>query len=134
MDSERWKQVEGVLQSVLDRAPEERDTFLRNVCAGDETLEREVRSLLTWEEQADRFLEKPALEVAAKAMARRESDDANERTDPLIRRTISHYRVVEKLGVYVSPIQLPTGVARNFSAESWRRSKRPRTAERRRPL
>jgi tetratricopeptide (TPR) repeat protein/predicted Ser/Thr protein kinase len=98
MDSERWKQVEDVLQSVLDRAPEERDTFLRNVCAGDETLEREVRSLLTSEEQADRFLEKPALEVAAKALARRQSDDAHERTDLLVGRTISHYRVVEKLG------------------------------------
>src|ERR1017187_9481286 len=98
MDSERWKQVDDVLQSVLDRAPEDRDAYLRNVCAGDETLEREVRSLLTSEEQADRFLEKPALEVAAKALARRQSDNAQERTDPLIGRTISHYRIVERLG------------------------------------
>ena len=47
MDSERWKQVDDVLQSVLDRAPEERDAFLRHACADDEALEREVRSLLT---------------------------------------------------------------------------------------
>ena len=49
MDSERWKQVDNLLQSALDRPPEERDAFLRQACAGDEALEREVRSLLTSE-------------------------------------------------------------------------------------
>src|ERR1022692_2658944 len=61
MDSERWKQVNEVLQSALDRAPEERDAFLRSACAGDETLEREVRSLLTSDERAGKFLEAPAI-------------------------------------------------------------------------
>src|SRR5436309_5935943 len=98
MDSERWKQVDDILQSVLDRAPEERDAFLRRACAGDETLEREVRSLLTSEEQAGRFLENPALAVAARALARRQSNAAQESADALIGRTVSHYRIVEKLG------------------------------------
>ena len=92
MDSERWKQVDDVLQSVMDRAPEERDAFLQQVCAGDQTLEREVRSLLASEEQAGRFLENPAMEVAARGLARRQSGDS------LIGQTISHYRVIEKLG------------------------------------
>ena len=43
MDSNRWKQVDSLLQSVLERAPEERDAFLRHACATDEALEREVR-------------------------------------------------------------------------------------------
>src|SRR5437870_11766342 len=102
MDSERWKQVDDVLQSVMDRAPEERDAFLRQACAGDETLEREVRSLLTSEEPAGRFLENPALEVAARALARRQrldqSNAAPESADTLIGRTISHYRIAQKLG------------------------------------
>src|SRR5437773_6483565 len=93
MDSDRWKQVDDVLQSVLDRAPEERDAFLRQACAGDEALEREVRSLLTSEEQAGKFLENPALEVAARALARRQDN-----ADSLIGRTISHYRIAQKLG------------------------------------
>jgi hypothetical protein len=76
MNSERWKQVEGVLQLVLDRAPEERDGFLGQACAGDETLEREVRSLLTSEDQAGSFRENPALEVAARELARRQIGDA----------------------------------------------------------
>src|SRR5216117_2907416 len=94
MDSERWKQVDDVLQSVMDCAPEERDAFLRQACAGDQTLEREVRSLLASEEQAGMFLQNPALEVAARALARQQPEGG----DFLIGRTISHYRIVQKLG------------------------------------
>ena len=75
MDSERWKQVDDLLQSALDRPPEERDAFLRQACAGDEALEREVRSLLASDEQAGSFLESPAMEVAARAMARDGEDE-----------------------------------------------------------
>src|ERR1022692_2641947 len=98
MDSERWKQVNEVLQSALDRPPEERDAFLRSACAGDETLEREVRSLLASDERAGGFLENAAMEVAARAMARGQSQDAQESADFPIGRTISHYRIVERLG------------------------------------
>ena len=98
MDSERWKQVDDVLQAALDRAPEERDAFLRHACAGDEALEREVRSLLASAAAGGRFLESPAMEVAARALARQQREDAPEDADLLIGRTISHYRIVGKLG------------------------------------
>jgi hypothetical protein len=98
MESERWKQADDVLQSVLDRPPEERDAYLRHTCAGDETLEREVRSPLTTEEQAGRFLENLALEVAARALARRKREDVQEKRRRPIGRTISHYHIIEKLG------------------------------------
>src|ERR1700721_1386648 len=93
MHPERWKQVDDVLQSVLDRAPEERDAFLRQLCAGDQALEREVRSLLGIWSQAGNFLERPAIEVAARAFAGQQQP-----FDLPIGRTISHYRIVEKLG------------------------------------
>ena len=70
MDPQRWKQVDDVLQSVLDRPAEEREEFLRLACAGDEALEREVRSLLTSQQQAGSFLDSPAIEVAARALGR----------------------------------------------------------------
>ena len=108
MDSERWKQVDDLLQSVLDRAPEERDAFLRHACAGDQALEREVRSLLTSDEQAGKFLQNPALEVAARALAHQQNSDrgspshdsspAQDSGDFPTGRTISHYRITGKLG------------------------------------
>jgi tetratricopeptide (TPR) repeat protein len=100
MDADRWKQVDGLLQSVLQRPPEERAAFLRNACAGDEVLEREVRSLLTAQQQAETFLEIPAIEAAARALARQQNKDkvAQEAVDSQIGRTISHYRVIDKLG------------------------------------
>ena len=99
MDADRWTQVEGLLQAVLERKPEERDAFLRNACRADEDLEREVRSLLTAQQQAGSFLETPAIEEAAQALAQQQKND-NERhpDDSPIGRTISHYRVIGKLG------------------------------------
>src|ERR1700730_6622011 len=98
MDSERGKQVDGLLQAVLERPPEQRDEFLRRATAGDEALEREVRSLLASQQEAGSFLESPAIEVAARALARQESKDAPETSDFPLGPTFSHYRIVGDLG------------------------------------
>src|SRR5271157_5757277 len=98
MDSERWKQVDSLLQAVLERPPEERDAFLRQACAGDEALEREVRSLLASQQEAGSFLESPAMEVAARALAPMQDQDATESVHSPVSQTISHYRIVGKLG------------------------------------
>src|SRR5256712_10097801 len=98
MVSQRWKQVDNRLQGVLERPPAERDAFLREACAGDEALEREVRSLLASQQEAGSFLESPAIEVAARAIGRLRSKDAHESSDFPIGVTASHYRIVGKLG------------------------------------
>jgi tetratricopeptide (TPR) repeat protein/predicted Ser/Thr protein kinase len=98
MDSERWERVDHLLQAALEHPAGERAEFLRQACAGDDVLEREVRSLLASQQEAGSFLESPALEVAARALARRQSDAAQESADFPIGLTISHYRIVEKLG------------------------------------
>jgi serine/threonine protein kinase/tetratricopeptide (TPR) repeat protein len=98
MDSDRWQQVDSLLQSVLERPPKGRDAFLRSACAGDEALEREVRSLLRAQQQAGSFLESPAIEAAALALAQQQRKEAQEDDDSLIGRTLSHYRIVGKLG------------------------------------
>ena len=98
MDPQRWKQVEDILQSVLDRPPEERAEFLHRACGCDEALEREVRSLLTLEQHAAGFLADPAIEVAARALARHESAALQESAESTIQMPISHYQILEKLG------------------------------------
>jgi len=68
MKSERWKQIDHLLDSALELKPEERPAFLAERCQGDEALRREVESLLA-HEQAKDFMDSPALEVAAQAIA-----------------------------------------------------------------
>ena len=100
MDSDRWKQVDSLLQSVLEHPPGERDAFLRHACAADEQLEREVRSLLRAQQQAGSFLESPAIEAAARAIAHQhnKNKDTQKTGDSPLGRTVSHYRVIDKLG------------------------------------
>src|SRR5260370_32412190 len=97
MDRERWQQVDQLLQSALQQLPGERERFVREASDGDEALEREVRSLLVWKQEAGSFLENPALEVVARAHGLQQ-DTAQESSASLIGRTISNYRIIEKLG------------------------------------
>src|SRR5215470_17165244 len=70
MDADRWKQVEELYHAALEREGSGRAAFLEQACSGDEALRRRVESLLAHHEQASgSFLEEPALEMAAKALA-----------------------------------------------------------------
>jgi serine/threonine protein kinase/Flp pilus assembly protein TadD len=98
MDSHRWKQLDSLLQLVLEHPPEERDVYLREVSGGDGTLERELRELLIIERAAGSFLESPAIEVAARALGRQRREADQESSNSRIETAISHYRIMEKLG------------------------------------
>src|SRR5664279_1573333 len=98
MNPDRWHDVDRLLQAALEHTPATRSEFLRLACAGDQALEREVRSLLSSQEHAGNFLEAPAIEVAARELALDRDRDAQQGCDPLIGHSISHYRIVKKLG------------------------------------
>lgn len=63
MKPERWQQVKAVLAGALERAPDERDDYLNQVC-DEESLKSEVESLLAAHQEAgDAFLEFPDSET-----------------------------------------------------------------------
>ncbi|HEV2245210.1 MAG TPA: hypothetical protein VGW37_01040, partial [Terriglobia bacterium] len=98
MEPNRWKQVDNLLQQVLERPVEERDAFLRRACHGDEALEREVRSLLASHRQAGSFLESPAMEAAAGALRKDKSRGQPNEEQSRAGSIVSHYLVLQKLG------------------------------------
>jgi tetratricopeptide (TPR) repeat protein len=98
MDPELWTRIDNLLHAAWERPPADRARFLRQACAGDEALEREVRTLVASEQEAGSFLDSPAIEVAAMALGSQQREDAQEGADFLIGRAISHYRIVGRLG------------------------------------
>jgi serine/threonine protein kinase/Tol biopolymer transport system component len=91
MDPERWQKIADLFEVALHRDADARPGFLADSCAGDDGLRQEVEALLASHEQANHFIEEPAILVAAK--------QASCDTEPsLIGRTIGHYRVVNLLG------------------------------------
>ena len=85
MEPERWREIERVYHLAREQPPDRRTVFLEQVCGGDEDLRREVESLLRHADGAEEYLQAGVLEAAAAAGS-------------LIGQTVSHYRVVQKLG------------------------------------
>jgi serine/threonine protein kinase/tetratricopeptide (TPR) repeat protein len=88
--AERWKQVEQLYHAALERDEESRADFLDHACAGDEGLRREVESLLGYEERAEKFIEAPALEVAARMMAQEKIATVSQ--------SINQYKIISPIG------------------------------------
>ncbi|HTR37306.1 MAG TPA: protein kinase [Bryobacteraceae bacterium] len=55
-----WDRAKDILVLALERAPEERDDFVRRACGENDELREEVESLLFYHDQADTLLETPA--------------------------------------------------------------------------
>src|SRR5215813_629245 len=90
MDRVRWEQIERLYHAALEQDPEAREAFLDEACAGDELLRGDVESLLHCDARAERFMESPALEVAARALAA----DQNEPSLPQVEQRAAPDRTV----------------------------------------
>ena len=67
MRPERQSRVDQLVQEALELNEQQRAEFVERHCAGDEDLRTEVESLLAFAKNADRFMEAPALQLAAHA-------------------------------------------------------------------
>jgi eukaryotic-like serine/threonine-protein kinase len=64
-----FKRVEELYHAALARGPDQRETFLKEACDGDEGLLHEVQSLLGYEEEGKRLLEEPAADAQTRRLA-----------------------------------------------------------------
>ena len=97
MENERWQRVEELYHSALTREKEERAKFLADACKDDLTLCKEVESLLGADGRAADFIEAPAIQVAAQLLTPEEIEQHAPRS-LAPGTTISHYRVLNKIG------------------------------------
>jgi serine/threonine protein kinase len=91
VDPERWRHIERLYHSALERPSRERDAFLATECRGDDGLRLEVQALLSRVASAENFLDRPAPDVAAEMLS--------EQASPVLTDL--------RLGVYV--VQAPLG-------------------------
>jgi len=95
MNQELWHKAKQIYQSAIALDPPQREAFLIKACAGDDLLRREVESPLSHRPEAENFMESPALDAAARALAQEQSREP----DPdLSGRSLLQYRVEEKIG------------------------------------
>ena len=60
MQGERWRQVDKIFKDLIDQTPEQRASFLEQVCANDPSLKKEVEQLIEAYERSGSFLDSPA--------------------------------------------------------------------------
>ena len=89
MKQELWRRAEDLFHAALERPPGDRRAFLDEACADDPELRRQVDVLISKDEQAGSFLERPALAGPMTARGARAS---------LLGRQYGPYRILSLLG------------------------------------
>ena len=91
MTPEQWQHIKELFESALERAPDERSAFLDLACDGDESVRKEVESLLASFDEGESFMERPAVALAAETLAGSQGES-------LIGQTIGHYKMIREIG------------------------------------
>jgi serine/threonine protein kinase len=98
MEPDRWQRVERIYHAAMQCEPTDRNDLLDEACGQDATLRTEVESLLIYGASPVPFLEKPAFEVLAEALAEDIRDTESKSSTRMIGTRIAQYRIVDKLG------------------------------------
>jgi eukaryotic-like serine/threonine-protein kinase len=93
MPDERWLKIESIFHSALQQEESRRAAYVAEACGGDTSLEQELASLLAEPEDAGGFLAAPALEVAARSLAKSSRPAPRSHPD-----SIGRYRIIRLLG------------------------------------
>ena len=92
MEDERWNRSKDLYAATLRIEPGQRRAFLAHACGTDQSLRRELNTLLDYESRARNFLELPAVDLRAEF--RSGPADAPD----IVGTSLGHYQVLEKAG------------------------------------
>ena len=93
MKPEDWQKVKAVFDSVIQMGAHERSSYLRNVCADDAELLREVEALMAASDAAEGFMDTSFAGEIADLLAEREPDHLEPG------QTFNRYKIIRKIGV-----------------------------------
>jgi serine/threonine protein kinase/TolB-like protein/Flp pilus assembly protein TadD len=91
MDTNDWQRIEEVFHEALELETAVRESYLAEACCGNESLRREVESLIMAFERESSFIEQPIVSLGMKVFCGGPSG-------ALAGRSIGHYKVIRLLG------------------------------------
>src|SRR5947199_10210945 len=91
MPTSEWQRLEELFHATLQLEGAERADYLARECEGDESLRRDVESLVEAFESEHSFIEQPALSLGMRVLS-------ESLAESLVGRPVGHYKVVRLLG------------------------------------
>lgn len=95
MDAERWKQIDKLVDAALEVPADDREKFVTFEAGIDSDLRIQVLELLAAQDDGDKFLNKSAMQLAARVMI----EDATEISAfAFVNKTVAKYKIEHLLG------------------------------------
>src|SRR6266404_3340314 len=90
MKSKDWDHIEGLFHAALAMESGQRPHYLRQACSGNESLQKEVESLISAIESSNGLMEQPVFELGLKVLGGN--------VDSMVGRKVGGYKILKLLG------------------------------------
>ncbi|MDQ3750332.1 MAG: protein kinase [Acidobacteriota bacterium] len=91
MKTDSWEKAKEIFGDALKLAPADRSRFLKEVCAGDDETRREVESLFDSYDEAESYMENPAVSEVAEFIVAEQNRLASGQC-------FGHYEIIKQIG------------------------------------
>src|SRR5687768_2993669 len=91
MTPERWEKITEIYAVALELENDEQKAYLEEACAGDESLRREVESLMAADQKAGSFIAENAFKDSPSLLTIKNFPT-------LTGKNVGHYRIISKIG------------------------------------
>lgn len=93
MNSGQWQKLNELFHAAIERAPHERDSFIKESCAGDDTLQQELKRLISAHSQAGDFIRESVLPSVVELLSVDETQESK-----IVGRQFGAYKIIREIG------------------------------------